>query len=183
MITKAARRYTTALYGVAEEQGKLDEVTKDIENSLSLINSNKDLELFFASPVVSKAKKLDLVNEIFGKYISELTMSFLTLLVMRRRESLTKGIFEDFINLQKEKNGIVDVQVKTSVALNDEEKSRMKQKIDAYTKLKGNLNFEIDKNIIGGFVAKINDTILDASIKRQLEKLKEKFKHGDFILN
>ncbi|MEO8209576.1 MAG: ATP synthase F1 subunit delta [bacterium] len=183
MITKAARRYTTALYGVAEDQGKLDEVVKDITDALNLINSNKDLELFFVSPIVSKAKKLEVVKEIFGGSMSELTMTFMNLLVSRRRESLTKGIFEDFINLRKEKEGIVDVFVKTSVALNDEEKSNMKKKIDAYTKLKSELNFEIDKNIIGGFVAKINDTILDASIKRQLERLKEKFKQGDFILN
>lgn len=94
-----------------------------------------------------------------------------------------QGLFEDFINLRKEKEGIVDVLVKTSVPLNDEEKKNMNQKIDSYTKLKGNMTYEIDKSIIGGFVAKINDTILDASIKRQLQRLKDKFKEGDFSLN
>lgn len=183
MITKAARRYTTALYAVAQDKGKLDEVTKDIYFALELINSNKNLELFLSSPIISNAKKLAIVKEIFGPNVSELTMNFILLLVSRRRESLAKGIFEDFINLRKEKDGIVDVDVKTSVMLTDEEKALMKQKIDNYTKLKSNLSFEIDKDIIGGFVAKINDTILDASIKRQLQKLKEKFKQGDYNLN
>ena len=183
MITKAARRYTTALYGVSEEKGNLNEVTGDIEKSLQLINSNRDLELFFHSPIVSKSKKLSLTKEVFGGMVSQLTMDFMILLVTRRRESLLKGIFEDFINLKKEKDGIVDVEVKTTVPLNDDEKLKMKQKIDSFTKLKSNLSFEIDESIIGGFVAKINDTILDASIRRQLDRLKEKFKHGDFILN
>lgn len=183
MITKAARRYTIALYGVAMEKGNLDEVTRDIEKILGLINTNKDLELFFHSPIVSKSKKLSLVKEIFGGNVSQLTMDFMILLITRRREFLLKGIFQDFINLRKEKEGIVDVEVKTSIPLNDEEKLKMKQKIDSFTKLKSNLSFEIDDTIIGGFVAKINDTILDASIKRQLERLKEKFKHGDYILN
>lgn len=183
MITKAARRYTTALYEVSEEKGKLQEVAGDIEKSLALINSNKDLELFFHSPIVSKSKKLALTNEIFGGNVSQLTMDFMILLVNRRREALLKGIFEDFINLKKEKDGIVDVEIRTSIPLNDEEKQKMKKKIDTFTKLKSNLNFVIDDSIIGGFVAKINDTILDASIRRQLDRLKEKFKHGDFILN
>ena len=183
MITKAARRYTIALYGVAMEKENLDEVTRDIEKILGLINTNKDLELFFHSPIVSKSKKLSLVKEIFGGNVSQLTMDFMILLITRRREFLLKGIFQDFINLRKEKEGIVDVEVKTSIPLNDEEKLKMKQKIDSFTKLKSNLSFEIDDTIIGGFVAKINDTILDASIKRQLERLKEKFKHGDYILN
>jgi len=183
MITKAARRYTTALYEVSEEKGITAEVANDIEKILLLINSNKDLELFFHSPIVSKIKKLSLINEIFGGNVSKLTMDFMILLITRRREALLKGIFQDFINLKKEKDGIVDVEVKTSVTLNDEEKLKMKQKIDSYTKLKSNLSYEIDSSIIGGFVAKINDTILDASIKRQLERLKERFRHGDYILN
>ncbi|MEP7145578.1 MAG: ATP synthase F1 subunit delta [bacterium] len=183
MITKAARRYTTALYDAAIEKKMLDEVTENITNALNLINSNKELELFFASPVISKIKKLKIVKDIFGGKFSELTMTFMNLLVTRGRESLTKGIFEDFINLRKEKDGIVDVYVKTSVNLSDDEKAKLKKKIDSYTNKKSEMNFEIDKNIIGGFVAKINDTVLDASIKRQLEKLKIKFKEGDYILN
>jgi F-type H+-transporting ATPase subunit delta len=183
MITKAARRYNIALYGVAEEKGNLADVTRDIEMILGLINTNKDLELFFHSPIVSKSKKLSLVKEIFGGKVSQLTMDFMILLITRRREFLLKGIFQDFINLRKEKEGIVDVEVRTSIPLNDDEKLKMKQKIDSFTKLKSNLSFEIDDTIIGGFVAKINDTILDASIRRQLERLKEKFKRGDYILN
>lgn len=183
MITKAARRYTIALYGVAEEKGSLNDVTGDITKILEIINTNRDLELFFRSPIVSKSKKLSLIKEIFEGNVSPLTMDFMVLLIHRRREALMQGIFEDFINLKKEKEGIVDVLVKTSIPLNDEEKSKLKQKIDSYTKLKSDLTFEIDKSIIGGFVAKINDTILDASIKRQLERLKQKFKQGDFILN
>ncbi len=183
MITKAARRYNTAFYSVAEDKGILDEVTDDISKSLALINSNKDLDLFFASPIISKSKKLSLVKEIFGSNVSELTMNFINLLVNRGRESLTKGIFEDFLNLRKEKQGIVDVVVKTSIGLDEDEKKKMKEKIDSFTGLKSQLTFEIDKNIIGGFVAKIKDTVLDASIKSQLEKLKDRFKKGDFILN
>ncbi len=183
MITKAARRYTIALYGIAGEKGSLNEVANDITKILAIINSNRDLELFFRSPIISKNKKLTLVKEIFGGNVSQLTMDFMMLLINRRREALLQGIFEDFINLKKEKEGIVDVLVKTSVPLNDDEKAKMKRKIDAYTKLKSDLTFEIDQSIIGGFVAKINDTILDASIKRQLEKLKQKFREGDFILN
>lgn len=183
MAHKSSRRYATAIYEVAKEKGDLDNVTNDVTAILNLINSNKEFELFFASPVISKAKKLAVVKEVLGPQTSELILSFINLLIARRREFLTKGVLEDFIKLKKEKDGIVDVQVKTSVELSDEEKLRMKQKIDTFTKLKSDLSFEIDKNIVGGFVAKINDTILDASIKRQLEILRKKFKEGDFVLN
>lgn len=183
MLSKAARRYSIALYEVSESQGNIEQVSKDITEVLGLINSNTDLALFLLSPVINRIKKIEIVKEIFGGKLSELTMSFMILLLSRGREKLTKDVFTDFLNLKKEKNGIVDVSVRSSIELSDEEKGRMKEKIDGYTHLKSDMTFEIDKSIIGGFVAKINDTVLDASIKRQLEKLKIKFRQGDFILN
>lgn len=183
MISKAARRYSSALYSIAEENGNTELIAKDIENVLNLINSNRELELFFESPVISKSKKLDAVKDIFGNNSSELVMNFLRIIIERRREALVKDIFSDFLNLKKEKQGIVDVMVKTSVELNEQEKENMKKSIEAYTKLKSDIKFGLDSSIIGGFVATINDTVLDASIKRQLENLREKFRSGDHSLN
>ena len=77
----------------------------------------------------------------------------------------------------------MNVSVKSAVALSEEEKKSLGNKIDSYTGKKSDMTYEVDKSIIGGFVANINDTILDASIKRQLEMLRDKFRSGDFSLN
>lgn len=183
MKSKASRRYSIALYEVALEKNILEQILRDIEYCLALKKANPDLEMFFRSPVIPKYKKIPVVKEIFAGKISELTLSFMNLLLERNRGELTKEIFEDFIKLKKEKEGFVDVMVKTSMQLGDEEKISMKKKIDEYTGKSGLMSFEIDKSIIGGFVAKIDDTILDASIKRQLEILKNKFRQGEFNLN
>ncbi|HMS66290.1 MAG TPA: ATP synthase F1 subunit delta [Ignavibacteria bacterium] len=183
MQSKASRRYSLALYDTAKEKGQLKEVTKDINFAIDLITSNRDLEMFFSSPVIPKQKKLDVVKNIFGGKVSDLCLDFMNLLFEKRRGDLTLEVFKDFIRLNKDREGIVDVFIKTSIELSDAEKANMKAKIDSYTKRNSILNFEIDKSIIGGFVAKIDDTILDASIKRQLEMLKNKFIKGDFVLN
>lgn len=183
MNSKASRRYTTAIYGVAKEKGSLEEIAKDFQYIIGLINSNHDLELFFSSPVIPKSKKMEVVKIILSGKISDLSMTFMNLLLERRRGGLTFEILKDFIQLKKEKDGIADVVVKTSVELSDAEKASLKSKIDSYTKLNCILSFETDKTIIGGFVAKIHDTILDASIKRQLEILRNRFRQGDYSLN
>lgn len=183
MISKAARRYSSALYSIAEENGNTEVIAKDIENTLDMINNTRELEMFFVSPVISKSKKLTAVKDIFGGKVSDLVMNFLNIIIERRREALVKDIFIDFLNLKKEKQGIVDVMVKTSVALNEQEKENMKNSIEAFTKLKSDIKFGLDNSIIGGFVATINDTVLDASIKRQLENLRERFRSGDHNLN
>lgn len=183
MISRASRRYSLALYGLAEEKGLLNDVSKDISICINLIKSNRNLELFFTSPAIPKIKKISVVGEIFKGRISDLSLNFIKLLIDRGRGEIILIVFEDFVNLKKEKDGILDVRVKTAIEISDEEKTLMKKKIDDYTGKDGHLYFERDSSIIGGFVAKIGDTILDGSIKRQLELLKEKFSQGDFTMN
>ena len=183
MISKAARRYSIALYSIAEEKSSVSELAKDFTYVLELIAGSRDLELFFKSPVINNAKKLAAAKEIFESKVSPMTMNFMNLMIKRGREALTKDIMNDFLNLKKEKEGILNVSVKSAVALSDEEKKSLGNKIDSYTGKKSDMTYEVDKSIIGGFVANINDTILDASIKRQLEMLRDKFRSGDFSLN
>jgi F-type H+-transporting ATPase subunit delta len=183
MISKAARRYSNALYSIAEEKSRVSELAKDFTYVLDLIRSNRELELFFQSPVINNAKKVAAVKEIFGNKTGDMTMNFLYLLIKRGRESLTKDIMTDFLNLKKEKEGILDVSVKSAITLSDDEKKSLSQKIDEYTGKKSDMKYEVDKSIVGGFIANINDTILDASIRRQLEILRDKFRSGDYSLN
>lgn len=70
MNSKASRRYTTAIYEAAKDQGKLEEIAKDFSYIIGLINSNHDLELFFSSPVIPKNKKLEVVKIILTGRVS-----------------------------------------------------------------------------------------------------------------
>ncbi|MBX7046337.1 MAG: ATP synthase F1 subunit delta [Ignavibacteria bacterium] len=183
MHYKILRRYTLALYGVAEEAKKLDEVKKDADFIIGMLNESRDLFLFFQSPVINRLKKKSIAKMILGDSISELTMNFINLLIERGRDNLLKFIFEDYLALRNERLGIMNVTVKTAVALDAKEKEAMQKKIDSFIKLKSNPTFEVDNSIIGGFQISYKDTILDASIKSQLDKLKKLYKSGDAELN
>lgn len=183
MHYKILRRYTLALYGVAEDAKKLDQVKKDADFIIGMLNESRDLTLFFASPVINKLKKKNIAKIILGDSISELSMNFINLLIERGRDNLLKMIYEDYLALRNERLGIMNVKVKTAVELSEKEKEAMKNKIDSFIKKNSNPSFEVDKSIIGGFQISYEDTILDASIKSQLEKLKKLYKSGDAELN
>jgi F-type H+-transporting ATPase subunit delta len=110
-------------------------------------------------------------------------LNFLLLLNSRNREVIIDDILKDLFDYRNLKEGLVNVNIKTAIELDENEKEKLIQKIDAYTKKKSIPVFETDKKIIGGFVAKIQDTIIDSSIKHQLELLRKKFREGDVILN
>lgn len=183
MFDKISRRYSQALFEEATNRKEIDAVSDDRKLILDTLKSSRELELFFKSPIIDKIKKRKVVESIFSGKVSKLMLNFLYLLIEKQRESQIVEILDNFNYWKNEKEGIIEVQVTTAVALNDDERKRIKATIDSYTHLKSEPHFTVDKSIIGGFVVKVKDTILDASIKRQLEILKKKFKEGDIALN
>lgn len=177
---KAARRYTTALYDIAEETKSTDEVKQDFEAVKSTIENSSDLRLFLSTPIINNEQKSKVIAEVFKGQVSDLTIKFLQLICKKNRENLLYDISVDFLDLLNEERNILEAAIKTAVEISSGNKKELIAKLRAYTGKDVNASFEVDPSIKGGFVAKIQDTIIDASIKRQLELLREKFMAGTF---
>lgn len=176
MLSKAIHRYSLALYEAAKNDKKLDTIAEDSNNLIGLLKSNKDLYLFFASPVIKHDKKIKIIEAIFKDKISRLSFEFIKLLIVHNREGLIVDTLEGFLDLKNESEGKIKAQVVTAVQFDDKEKKKIKEKIDGFTNKKSIPDFSKDESLIGGFTVQVKDTVLDASIKRQLENLRKKFK-------
>lgn len=183
MLERISRRYSIALYEEAKSTGSLDKIAEDVDSMINIIEENRDLELFFGSPIIDQVKKAAIIREIFEGKISQLMLNFILLLVQRQRADGTVDILKNFRELKNEKDGIVTVEVTSAVELTDDEKRQVKEKIDSYTNLNSKPTFKVQPDLVGGFVVKIKDVILDASIRHQLDMLKKRFKEGSIALN
>jgi F-type H+-transporting ATPase subunit delta len=176
MLSKAIHRYSLALYEAAKIDKKLDIVAEDSHNLIGLIKSNKDLYLFFVSPVIKHDKKIKIIEEIFKNKISQLSFEFIKFLIVHNREGLILDTLEVFLDLKDDAEGKVKAKVTSTVQFDDKEKKKMKEKIDGFTNKNSVPDFSDDKSLIGGFTIQVKDTVIDASIKRQLANLRNKFK-------
>ena len=88
-------------------------------------------------------------------------------------------IAEDFGAMLDEKNGVVSGKLVTAVALSDPRKVELKQRLEQQTGKKLELSFATDAEILGGVVLQIGDSVLDASLRAQLNILKETIKRGE----
>jgi len=183
MLERISRRYSNAMYDEAKSIGEVDKLSEDVDMVLKTIRSNRDLELFFESPIIDKVKKTSVVKEIFEGKVSQLTLNLMLLLIERHRDEHIVDILTNFLELKNEKEGVLTVEVTSAMELSDEEKKQIKEKIDSYTKLNSKPSFTVDPDLIGGFIVRIKDVILDASIRHQLEVLRKRFKQGDIALN
>lgn len=176
-------RYATSLLETAIEKNKLDSATSDIKLVVETLDQNRQLQLMLDSPVVRPETKLSIMKEIFKNKISKDSMDFVEFIISKKRESLLNSICKRYLELQDEHSGIANVMVTSASDFSIDQKTVLQNKLEKILDKKVRLNFKTDLNLVGGFIAKVNDTLYDASIKHQLELLKKQFLTGDISLN
>ncbi len=170
--SRASRRYAGALLELAAELKKVDEVARDMRLIQDAVAVSHDLALFFASPVVDRSRKRNVVTALFGGKIDKITLSFLLLLVEKGRESLIPGIVVEFGALLDKMMGIVNADLKAPFEFDKKNTERVRSKLEEITQKKVRVSFSLDKSLVGGFLAQIGDTVYDGSVRRQLELLR-----------
>jgi F-type H+-transporting ATPase subunit delta len=172
---RTAHRYAAALMATADEQKALKKVSKDLRAIHSLIGESHEFQLFLKSPIIKKEKKRQVLEVLFEKTVQPLTLQFLSLLAEKGREDILLDIIETFFQLEDEAMGLVKVQVKAASSLSKKQLTALEERFAAYTKKNVELTVAEDEQLIGGFIARIGDTVFDGSVKRQLELLRKRF--------
>lgn len=176
---RAAVRYAKALKQLTVEKNLLDVVIADVRLIHNTINNSKDLALLLQSPLVKGEKKESVLTSIFEKQIDALSMNFIKQIVSQGRENILEMICEEFINQYNEIKNIAKVSVTTPVALTAELKQELIKKITTdYQLSEIELEEKVDESLIGGMVLRIGDKQLDASIRRQLNDIKQELIHA-----
>jgi F-type H+-transporting ATPase subunit delta len=169
--SKVSFRYASSLLGLAVEKKILDAVAKDMEMLKSDIQENTQLKNLLGNPVVKPQMKASILEEILNKAHPE-TKKFVKFVVDKNRENFLFSIASAFLRLRDEHIGFVNVSVKTAYEFTGEQKKKLNEKLELFLNKKVGFTFEIDKSLIGGFIAQVNDTVYDASLKHQLDLLR-----------
>jgi F-type H+-transporting ATPase subunit delta len=160
---------------VAEEQRAVDTVADDFALINNALQHSRPLTLMLASPVVREPQKIAVVREVFRKRISALTLSFLELLITKHREIHLREMIAQYHDLHNEVRGIVTVDVYSAVDLEKRQEKALTAELARRTGKKVQIRLVKDPAIMGGLVVRIGDTVLDASVRHQLAKLRERF--------
>jgi len=175
MQSRAAYRYALSLLSVAGETGRIDTVSNDIAMIEKMIGTSPDFALFLKTPVISTMKKKGVLEIILRDRVDPLTMNFLRLLATKKRESVLPEIIRQFYRLRDERLGILDVTARTAVPFTKNQEDDLVKRINRVTNKKVRIHFIEDPSLKGGFTIQYDDTVWDASVRRQLESLRQKF--------
>ncbi len=177
--TRVTRRYAKALFELAEEQKLLPEVEHDLISIKRISESSEEFGLILESPVIDVAEKKAVFARLFKDSVHPVTYRFLELLIEKNREDLLPVIIDRFLNLLDEARGIVRGQLFTAYPFTEQQLTALTRRLNKITGKEVVLHQSVKPELLGGFVIQMNDTVIDTSLKNQLNKLRERLVYGE----
>jgi F-type H+-transporting ATPase subunit delta len=170
--TRAALRYAKAAVQKAIEDGNLDALAKDMDVVYATVQSNRDLEAVLQSPVISAELKHNALQAVFAQ-CSDAGKNLLRLVADNNRAHNLDGIALKVKELHHEHLGLVEAVATTAVPITPQLEKEILAKVATLTDKKVTLVNTVDPAIIGGFILRLDDVQLNASVAHQLNTLKQ----------
>ena len=166
-----SKRYALAIYDFATENDEVFEVFEVLNLLLEHIKNDEDFKKFLKYPVIDKEEKKKLINHIYSD-VNKQSLKILDYLVDKDRLLHIKEIYEEYSKIYYEKHKKLIVTAIFPKELTEAEKEKLTENLK---KLKGKdvvIHYRIDEKLIGGGLIRINDEVIDGSIKTQLNSIK-----------
>jgi len=178
MDQRIALRYAQALMDIGKEKNSVAEIASDMKVVFDALHDVHELKAMLHTPVIRPDVKRKVVHEVFQKHVSKDVMRFMDLLLKKGRGNVLDLTAAQFLRLLDEDTNTVSAVVTSARTLDESAKQQIVAKLEKMTTKKVRASYGIDPALRGGFVAKVGDTLIDASLQHQLENLREEFKAG-----
>ncbi len=173
--TTSVKRYSLALYELAEEANVLYQVEENCSALLNLVLSNNDFYNLIKDPTVGQDTLTNVINKISD--ISKLEIivkNFLIFLINKRRFFYVDKILKNFSEICSEKRGELKAEIKSAKNLTEDEINKISEELSNTFRSKIKLNYKHDQSLIGGLVVQVGSTMIDTSIKNKLLQIENR---------
>ena len=170
-------RYALTLVKYVRVTGRGEIVCSEAETLEKALFSVPDLRRMVtaADDVVKPAEKIKLLQAALGDRMSPEMSRFLTLLNDNGRMSLVEDILRDFLNIYRRSVGIRKAHLTTVSQPSERLLQRLREVVKQKTGDDVIIEVSVDPSIVGGFVFDLDEYLMDASVKHQLDLIREEF--------
>lgn len=174
-----ANVYARSLFELATDDGgneRVLEISEELEQICELTRQERELGLFFSSPVIDTKKRGEALSAIFANKVTGLTHRFLLVLNLKGRLNHFESIASAFDALVQEAFGRVEVDVYTPTPVDAESINIIKTRVTEMLSKEPVLHPYIDSSMLGGIKLRIGDQLIDGSVQTRLRRLSESIK-------
>ena len=167
------RRYAQALLMIATEKDMLEQYGQELGKFKHCLQANQKVRDFLENPRVLLAEKKDALHLLIKDFASPVVQNFLQLILDKKREILFADIVAAYQQYADEMRNIVDVEVRSVVAMTSKDLLQLERKLVRSTGKRVRLHNVIDPALLGGIRIKIGDLVIDGSVTKRLVLLKK----------
>jgi F-type H+-transporting ATPase subunit delta len=165
-----ARPYAEAAFRLAREQGALDRWSQML-HFLEVVVQNESVARGIVDPNLTGQQLESLVLGVCGEQLDGAGRNFVQVLVDNDRLGVVPAIRALFEDLKREQEGVLEAQITSAFALDDEQQSRLIRRLEAKYQRKVSAQVSVDPQLIGGVKIVVGDKVLDASVRGKLDAM------------
>ncbi len=169
-LSTIARPYAVAAYNLAKEQKDLGRWS-DMLSLMSGIVQDDTMHAFISDPKVQKSNLESVFLDVCGQHLSDHGQNLVKVLVEYGRLSLLPAISTAFEALKAKDEGVLQAEIISAVALEEKESKEIIQKLESRFEKKIEVENRVDPDLLGGMKIVVGDTVIDTSVKSQLQNL------------
>ncbi len=176
---RLARVYAEAFLNAADKRGQGEDVLDELHSLITdVFQREPQLEVLLSSAAVGRKRREDIIQKVFAGKASEIFGNFLLVLNHHERLELLRPILVALRQLHDERARRIRVQVRSAVALPDDQKLRLEQELRQDFRLEPILEIKVEPELIGGLLVRVGDWQYDASVRTQLETIRNEILTG-----
>src|SRR4051812_33953345 len=169
----SAVAYATALIELANERQLTQPIADDLGSLRQILAEMPTFRAYLADPSVGEVERSATMKRVFSGKISPLLEHFMEVLASKGKLGRLGEIADAYDELLEEQQGKIEVDVTVAQKLTPQQLEDVRKKVSAALKKDAVVHQYVDDSIIGGLVLRVQDQLIDASVKTQIQMLRE----------
>lgn len=165
--------YAEALFSIVKAEGELDRVEDELFHFGKLLETNHELKQALSDKSIDRSQRAKVLEEILSGKVSPHMLGLLEFIVAQGRARQLPQILDELSDLAAQARQAVVAEVRSAVPLDDSQRQKLAGALSKATGKSVEVKVVVDPSVIGGVVSKVGDTVIDGSVRRRLEQLKE----------
>lgn len=165
--------YATALFEVARAEGNLERVEAELYQVARAIEASDELRSRLTDQALPVELRQGIVEDLLEGRTQPVTKALVSFVVGAGRARDLAAIIDRLVRRTAEERDEVVAEVRSAMPLDDDQRRRLQEALSARTGQNVSIKVTVDPSILGGIVANVGDNVIDGSIRRRLEQLRE----------
>jgi F-type H+-transporting ATPase subunit delta len=174
--SQSAVTYARSLLELANERNEAEAINADLQALREAIESDRSFQEFLSNPSVSVSDRARVIKQTLEGRTSQLLRNFVGVLAANGRLGLLAEAAAAYDELLGEQLGKIEVDVIVAQRLTGDQLEQVRQKVSQALKKDAVVHQYVDESIIGGLILRVQDKLIDASVKHQLDAMRDKLK-------